>query len=79
MVLNIMEENEVDDYVNRVIPKPTDNNGKAKHKKNEAKENRILIDSVKDHLIPHISQLKTAKQIYDALTGLFETNNPSRK
>lgn len=33
-VLNILEENEVDDYLNRVIPEPKNDNGKEKHKKN---------------------------------------------
>ena len=78
-VLNILEENEVDDYVNRVILEPTNDKGKAKHTKNESKEKMILIDSVKDHLIPHISQLNIAKKVYDALTSLFETNNPNKK
>lgn len=78
-VLNILEENDLEEYVNRVILKPTYNNGKENHKKNQAKEKRILIDSVKYHLIPHISQLKIAKEEYDALTYLFEMNNPRRK
>lgn len=38
-----------------------------------------MVDLVKDHLIPHIAPLKTTKEMYDALTGLFEINNPSRK
>jgi len=38
-----------------------------------------LINSVKHHLLLHISQKKTTKEIYDSLTSLFETKNPSRK
>jgi hypothetical protein len=49
-----------------------------KHKRNEAKTKRILIDSVRDHLIPHITELKTAKEMFDALVGLFESKNTSR-
>lgn len=51
----------------------------SKHKNNEAKAKRTLAESIKNHLIPHISQLKITKDMYDALTGLFENNNPSRK
>jgi hypothetical protein len=51
----------------------------TKHKKNEANTKRIMIDSVRDHLIPHIVELKTAKEMYDALVGLFESKNTSRK
>lgn len=63
----------------RVIPEPTNDNGKATYKKNEAKAKRILFDSVNDRLIPHIFQLKIAKEVYDALTSLFETKNSSWK
>ena len=62
-----------------VISEPKDDEEKSRHKKNEAKEKRILVDSIQDHLIPHIVEMKTAKQMYDALIGLFESNNPSRK
>ena len=75
-VLNLLEENDLDDYVSRVVPKSTDDNGKVANKKNQDKAKRILFDSVKDHLIPLISQLKTAKEVYDALTGLFENKEP---
>ena len=60
-ILNLLEENDLDDYVTRVIPEPTDDNGKATYKKNQDKEKSILFDSMKDHLIPYISQLKTTK------------------
>lgn len=74
-----MEENNLDDYVAMAIPEPTDDNGKEAYKKNQAKEKRILFDSMKDHLITIITQLKTAKECYDSLTSLFETKNPSQK
>jgi hypothetical protein len=31
----------------------------------------IIVDSVKDHLIPYISHLDSSKKMYDALTNLF--------
>jgi len=52
-----MEDNDLDEYVTRVIMDPTDDNGKVSYNKNQAKEKRILFDLVKYHLIPHISQL----------------------
>ena len=39
----------------------------------------ILIDSIKAHLILHIVELKTVKEMFDALVGLFERKNTSRK
>ena len=40
---------------------------------------RIIVDSVKDHLIPHVSSIKTPKAMFDALTKLFEGKNINRK
>ena len=38
----------------------------------------IIFDSIKDHLIPHVSSLKTPKGMFYALTKLFEGKNISR-
>ena len=43
------------------------------------KDNIIIIDSIKDHLIPHVSSLKTHKEVFNALTKLFEGKNINRK
>jgi hypothetical protein len=37
----------------------------------------VLLDFVKDHLIPHISEKKTTKDMYDALVGLYQSENTS--
>jgi hypothetical protein len=62
-----------------MLPEPEDEEAKAKFKKNEVKAKRILIDSIKDHLIPNVSELKTPKEMFDALTRLYESKNTSRK
>ena len=36
---------------------------------------RIIVDSIKDNLIPHVSTLKTWKELYDALKNMFEGKN----
>jgi hypothetical protein len=35
----------------------------------------IIVDFVKDHLIPYISHLNSSKKMYDALTNLFSFKN----
>jgi hypothetical protein len=78
-ILFVLDENEIQKYVKEKISEPESDEEKAKHKRNEAKTKIILIDSVRDHLIPHIAELKTAKEMFDALVGLFEGKNTSRK
>ena len=40
---------------------------------------RIIADSIKDHLIPHVSSLKTPEKMFDALIKLFEWKNINQK
>jgi hypothetical protein len=78
-LLLLLEENDLKDYVEMVIPNPNNPQELAAHKKREVKAKRVLLDSMKDHLIPHISEKKTAKDMYDALVGLYQSGNTSRK
>jgi hypothetical protein len=55
-ILLLLEENDLKDYIEMVIPDPNDAQELAAHKKKEVKAKRVLLDSVKDHLIPHISR-----------------------
>ena len=43
------------------------------------KAKRIIVDSIKGHLIPHVSSLKTPKEMFDSLTELFEGKNINQK
>ena len=44
---------------------------KALHKNKLVKAKKIIVDSIKDHLIPQVSSLKTPKDIFDSLTKIF--------
>ena len=48
---------------------------KALHEKNLVKAKKIIVDSIKDHLIPQVSSLNTLKEMFDSLTKLFEGKN----
>ena len=62
----VLEENDLSDYVQEEVAEPKDEEAKVKYKKNLVREKRIIADSVKDHLIPHISSMKTPKKMFDA-------------
>jgi hypothetical protein len=78
-ILFFLDENEIQKYVKEKISEPESDEEKSKHKRNEAKTKRILIDYVRDHLIPQISKLKNSKDMFDSSMGLFESKNTSRK
>jgi hypothetical protein len=78
-VMLILEENDLEDFVKEEVPEPDEDEAKAKYKKNLVREKRIIIDPIKDHLIPHISSSTTPKQMFDVLSRLYEGNNINRK
>ena len=78
-VMLILEENDLEGFMEEDIPEPDGDEDKAKHKKSLVKAKRIIEDSIKDHLIPHVSSLKTPKQMFDALSQLYEGKNINRK
>ena len=75
----VLEENELDSYIHEEVPVPEGDEAKALDKKKLVMEKRIIVDSIKDHLIPQVSSLKTPKDMFDALTKLFEGKNINRK
>ena len=45
---------------------------KPRWRKNDAKARRILVDSVRDHLVRHISEKTTSRKMFKTLKKLFE-------
>ena len=68
----------MDQYISKEVPEPKGDEAKAIHKKNLVNEKRIIANSIKDHLIPHVSSLKKPKEVFDVLMKLFEGNNINR-
>ena len=57
----VLEENELDTYISGEVLVLEGYEAKYLHKKNLVKAKKIIVDSIKDHLIPHVSSLKTPK------------------
>jgi hypothetical protein len=81
----ILAKNKVLDIMKGKIVEPQFEEGKEKEPQNVAvmekfKDNdinamSIIVESVKDHLIPYISHLDSSKKMHDALTNLFSVRN----
>lgn len=70
----ILEDNDLARFV-KEVSEPTDATEKEKHQKDTIRAKRIIADSIKDHLIPYVSSKKTPKEMFDALTRLYEGKN----
>ena len=81
----ILAKNKVLDIVKGKIVKPEFEEGEEKEPQSIAAMEKfkdvdinamsIIVDSIKDHLIPYISHLDSSKKMYDALTNLFSVRN----
>ena len=78
-VMLILENNDLEYSVKEEDLESQEDVTKEKHKKNVVKAKRIIIDSIKYHLIPHVSSLTTPKKMFDALSRLYEGNNINQK
>ena len=63
----ILDENDLLKLVNENFPEACADEDKSHWKKSYARARRILVDSVRDHLVPQISQKKTTRKIFKTL------------
>ena len=71
----ILQENDLDKYVKEEVSEPEEAEAKEKHIKDMIRAQRIIADSIKDHLIPQVSSKKTPKEMYDSLSRMYEGRN----
>ena len=62
-----------------VIPPTTDATTLTTFNKKNIKAIRIILDAIKDHVIPHILSKTRAFKMWDALIGLFWSSNEYHK
>jgi len=64
----ILEENDLLKVVNENVPELVAEEDKSRRRKSDAKARRILVDSVRDHFVSHMSQKKTTRKMFKTLT-----------
>ena len=82
-IVLILQENELWDIVDSTttnpVTVPTDAAAKIVFDKKDIKAKRILLDAIKDHVIPHISGKTHAHLMWTALNKLYQSCNENRK
>jgi hypothetical protein len=74
-----LKEYELWEFVDKFLVPPTNSTTLETHAKKEIKVERIILDSLDDHLITHLSEKNMAKEMFDSLVGLFQSTNMNRK
>jgi hypothetical protein len=71
----VLEENGLLEIVEGKVAAPANPVQRVAHNKKDVKARRIIVDGVKDHIIPHLSGKKTTKDMWEALVKLYQYEN----
>jgi hypothetical protein len=74
-IVLILEELELWDIVQNSIVPPTDAVLLAEFRKRNIKAKRIILDAMKDHIIPLVSGKDFTFQMWQSLCGLYQSHN----
>jgi hypothetical protein len=76
IISSVLKENKLWSFANTIVPIPSsDPIALDFHEVREAKTQRIILDGVKEHLIPHLAEKNTTNEMWVALKGLYEAKN----
>ena len=78
-ILAELDKNRIKDYALKTIVVLVDVDPLKKYDKAQAKAKCVILDGVKDHMIPHIVEKDTAREMWEALTTLYEGTSVQRK
>ena len=66
-------------YVENVVAVPQHVNQLKEYKKELVKVKQMILDGVRDHLVSHVADKGTTKEMWDALSELFLSSFEQRK
>jgi hypothetical protein len=82
-IVLLLQECELWDIVNNTqtnpVTVPTDATLLAAYTKKNIKAKRIILDAIKDHVIPHVTGKANAYEMWESLTKLYQSSNENRK
>ena len=64
--------------VTKTLPSTTTDIDKKIRKEEDIKARKLIIYSVRDHLLPRIANLKTTYEMYESLKEMFESDDTLR-
>jgi hypothetical protein len=73
------EEQGVWEFVDNPPATPTDPQQLAQHNKKDVKAKKIILDRVKDNIIPHLAGKKTTTEMWTAIIGLYQGTSEAKK
>ena len=78
-ILSILDRHRIKGFALRVMVILVDPVANERYKEAMAKAKCIILDGVKDHVVPHIAEKETTKEMWDTLKTLYRHTSMQRK
>ena len=78
-ILSILDRHRIKGFALRTMAIPVDPTTNEKYEEAMAKAKCIILDGVKDHVVQHIAEKETKKEMWDTLKTLYQHISVQRK
>lgn len=78
-ILVILDKHHIKDYALKTVTVPVDPNENENYEGAMVKEKCMILDEVKDHVIPHIVDKNTTNQMREMLTTLYQGSSVQQR
>jgi hypothetical protein len=78
-IMLVVTENDIWEFSNSIMAPSTVLKDLATQKLKDVKARCMILDGVKDHLIPHLSRKNSTMNMWEALKRFFQGKNENRK
>ena len=68
-ILSVLDEYGLKDHAEKTLAVPTDADPLRMYEENQARTKRLIIDGVKDHVIPHIAGKNTSHDMWSGMNA----------
>ena len=78
-ILSVLDRDRVKNFALKVIAIPVNPNDNDKCKEAMVRAKCIILDRVKDHVVPHIAEKETTVEMWEALKNLYQHTSVQRR
>jgi len=78
-ILVILDKHCIKEYALKLVAIPVDADPLKKYEEAQAKAKCMILDGVKDHVVPHIAEKDTTREMSETLTTLYQGTCIQRK
>jgi len=71
-ILAVLDRHRIKDFALRIMGIPVNPTENEKYEDAMARVKCMILDGVKDHVIPHIAEKNTTKEMWDTLNTLYQ-------